>query len=238
MNLPSRVSAPRHVVFYFDFLDPYAYLAATRIPRACKEVEAVLTLEAVNSLAFTEDSPGGPRASLEGYLWPDVERAAERLGVRFRVPRSYPFDASQLLETCLFVRDRSGQEAMAAVAESLWSAIWVDGADPEDVSTAVEAGKGVAVPERALCAGLADSRMPEILARVSARAAKRGVCGVPAVSVEGRLFQGLDPVLAAEGLIRGAGEGRSAGPGTRGGDVGSDDEDGADPSVPDWTFSG
>ncbi|MDQ7005710.1 MAG: DsbA family protein [Acidobacteriota bacterium] len=225
MNLPSRTTAPLHVTFTFDFADPFAYLVSKLVPRACREAEAALTLEPVHARRL------GAAGGVPPKPWPAVEAAAARLGMEVRVPRRYPFDSARLLETCLFIKDRSGQEAMAAVTDSLWEAIWVLGEDPESRQTAIRAGRSVAVPEPALEKALADSRMPAMLERVTRRAADRGVDAVPAIRLDAGLFVGFEAVL--DGVAR---LGGSLPTGKGGAREGPGDDD--DPAVPDWTFSG
>ena len=244
VNLPSRATTPRHVTFYFDFLDPYAYLASNVIPEVCKQVQAALTLEAVDSRRLPRETAlvrDATSPAVRAYLLEDVRQAAGRLGVEFRQPAKYPFDASMLLETCLFIKDRSGQDAMAAVTESIWEAVWKHGSDPESRETAIRAGGEVAVPEKALLAALEDPRLPGMLERATERAAGRGVVNVPAVSLGDRLFIGLNEVLTSESLVRGKAEPapgastRVSGKENRSED---DDDDEKGPSIPDWTFSG
>jgi 2-hydroxychromene-2-carboxylate isomerase len=165
--------------------------------------------------------------------WRQVEQAARRFGLPIAAPARLPFDSKLLLETCLFVKERSGQEAMAAVADALWRAVWQEGEDPESEETALRAARAVAVPERALRESLGDPRLPEVLARLTRRAALRGVRRVPTVQLEDRLFTALEGAVEAERILRGElpmqGDGRSGGR--------DDDSDGPG-SVPDWTFSG
>jgi 2-hydroxychromene-2-carboxylate isomerase len=234
MNLPDHAHTPQNVVFFFDFADPYAYLASRRIPRAAREAQAALTLEPVDARGLLEGRAAvgacPAEVSREGY-WDEVRATAERLGVPLLAPRRFPFDSRLLLETCIFVKERSGQEAMLAVADALWTAVWQSGADPEHQQTALEAARAVALPERALRESLGDPRLPEVLARLTRRAAMRGVRRVPTVQLEDRLFAGLEGFVAAERILRGElpmPEGRSQG------DEGREDSG----PMPDWTFSG
>jgi 2-hydroxychromene-2-carboxylate isomerase len=212
VNLPARTTAPAHAVFYFDFLDPESYLAAMRIAALSRGGAVSLTLEPVAAATVTVD---GERS------WSLLRGRAASLGVPFEPPPCYPFASAPLLETCLFVRDRSGQEAMAAVAERIWHGVWRDGADPSDRAMALRAAEGAAVPETALAAALDDPKWPEMLARVTQRARERGVRTVPALLVEDDLVSGLDGILRAEGRLRGTRER-------------------TEPSaaLPDWTFGG
>jgi 2-hydroxychromene-2-carboxylate isomerase len=233
--LPSRASAPDHAVFYFDFRDPYAYLVATRVPRLCVEAGTALTLMPIDSMSLGHEGGlmgHGASSSVRDYVWQDIERTAERLGTPFHRPHHYPFDSELLLRTCLYIRDRSGQEAMHAVADSLWHAVWERGEDPEALSTAVRAGREVALPESAIRSVKEDARLGEMLQRTTRRAVERGVDVVPTVDVEGRLFSGFEDMGHLEAALRGA-HSLSGPPRGPGGDAG-----GGGGSMPDWTFSG
>lgn len=236
MNLPRRTSAPEHAIFYFDFRDPYAYLAAMRVPRLCEAAGFTLTSMPIDSLAL------GHRGGMTGssasshvreYVWRDVQREAARIGVPFRVPTAFPFDAKPLLRTCVFVKERSGQEAMMAVADSLWHEIWERGSDPEDCATVLRAAGEVAIPESALREAHDDLRIDVILERQTARAAQRGVFTVPALEVANRLYSGLEDLGRLEAEVRATplapAEGKPGSPARR---------EGEGPGVPDWTFSG
>jgi 2-hydroxychromene-2-carboxylate isomerase len=236
MNLPDHAHTPQNVVFFFDFGDPYAYLASRRIPRAAREAQAALTLEPVDARGLLEGRAAvgacPAEVSREAY-WDGVRQAAAQFGIPVEPPKRFPFDSRLLLETCIFVKERSGQEAMMAVADALWRAVWQDGADPEQERTAIEAAHAVALPERALHESLGDPRLPEVLARLTRRAAMRGVRRVPTVQLEDRLFAGLEGVVAGERILRGdlpMPESGNDGPG-------EDGRDGPGP-MPDWTFSG
>lgn len=224
MILPRETTTPRHAVFYFDFGDPYSYVAAGRIQRLCRELGVSLAMEPVNASALGQ---GGAVANDE--FWPRVARAAAVEGLTLRVPDRYPFDSTLLLKTCLFVRDRSGQEAMSAVADRLWQEIWQQGADPTDIATAVRVAQSVAIPGLALTTGLASPRVDQMLVRVTERARERGVRVAPTVQVEADFFPGIDALPAAEVRLRGE---RAPSRGSHDGPAGSP------PTVPDWTFSG
>jgi 2-hydroxychromene-2-carboxylate isomerase len=219
VNLPQRTTAPRHAVFYFDFGDPLCYLASERIPAACRELSVSLTFEPVDGTVM--HTPG--RLSRKGGTWNEALQVATGLGIPLKQPTGYPFDSRPLLRACLHVRDRSGQEAMAALSEQLWIELWKNGADPSDMALLLRAGRTAGVPESVLRAGVEDARTAAMLERVTQRARERGVQGIPAVQLEDDLFVGFDRLADAEVRLGGRGR-RDDRPGTSG--------------LPDWTFSG
>lgn len=233
MSLPRRTSAPDHATFFFDFRDPYAYLASAWVPRLAVDSGIALTLAPIDSLELGHrGGMTGPLASssLQDYLWLDVERAAGRLGVAIHRPPRLPFDSRPLLRACLAVRERSGQEAMAAFADSLWHEVWERGRDPESCDTTLSAARDAAVPEPVLREAVEGQRGQALLDRVTGRAAERGVFTVPTVEVEGSLYSGIEEIGRLEQALRGAG--------LLGGEEGRSQREGPDDGVPDWTFSG
>ncbi len=223
--LPSQSATPRYAVFYFDFRDPFSYLVAGRVQKVCRDSGVSLTLEPVDSTALGD---GRVDASAGSDFWDKVARAAAAEGLTLRAPARFPFDAALLLKTCLFVRDRSGQEAMSAVAERIWQAVWQQGADPADPETAISAGKGAAVPAAALRAGMTAPRADQMLARATQRAKERGVSQVPTLQVESDFFPGVEALPAAELRLRGEHAAHGA----------SDERPGSPSALPDWFFGG
>lgn len=219
MHLPQRTSAPHHAALFFDFADPRCLVAAVRLPRACASHRCSLLLEPVEGRRLADAVARDWTAE-----WPATERAAHALGFELIRPAA-PFDARPLLLTCLFVRERSGQEAMLAVAERIWQEVWMRGADPADPRTALRAGAEAALPEAALRAGLADPRVARALDGSTRRAARQGVRELPSVLVDDRVYAGLAQLAAAEAHLRGEAPPGGAAPPTGQG-------------LPDWAFSG
>jgi 2-hydroxychromene-2-carboxylate isomerase len=221
VNLPQRTTAPHHAVFYFDFGNPFCYFAAERIPAACREASVSLTFEPVDGSAMDGQGPPSP----DPRHWTGILELASKWGLALAPPAAYPFDSRPLLRACLHVRDRSGQEAMAALSEQLWIELWKSGNDPADTGVLLRAGRVAGVPEAVLRAGVEDPRTATMLERVTRRAWERGVRAIPAVQVEDDLFAGFDHLADAESRLTGRGRTRP------------DDRSGP-PPLPDWTFSG
>lgn len=224
MNLPRDASAPVHAVFYFDFLSPEAFLASGQVARLAAIPGAHLTWEPVLTSHLQGSGPPVPD-------WEALREQARRWNRRLKVPPRFPFDSRPLLLAAVFVRERSGQETMIAMAHRIWRQIWEEGRDPENLDTAAAAGKEVAIPPSILLHGAADPSTGQVLDRLTSRAAARGVRTVPALFVEGSLYSGLDQFSGALRALEAAAhspprhpfENRPAG--------GGDD-------IPDWTFSG
>ncbi|MBP7147302.1 MAG: DsbA family protein [Acidobacteria bacterium] len=211
MNLPLEASLPRHTVFYFDYADPASYVASALVPRLCRDGAASCSLEPVDSQVLA--TPTDPD-------WRTLTERAASLGLPLVRPARFPFDSHPLLRTSVFVRDRSGQEAMAAVADRIWRHVWALGEDPEDPDLLLRVSRDLALPEPTLREAPRDDAAARMLARLTERAAGRGVARVPALLVEGRLFQALDGIAAYAAEVRPHASGGASG------------------DIPDWTFSG
>jgi len=234
VNLPRRATAPEHATFYFDFGDPYAFLAARRVPSLLEARGMTLSLTPVDGGRLGEREgagAGGLAPGVRGYVLDDVARIAGVLRIPFRPPEVFPFDSLDLLGFCLYVRERSGQEAMAAVADALWHELWERGSDPTGDELIVRAAGDAGIPGTTLRAAIADPRLRERVARETARARSRRVGAVPAVVLESGLYSGFDAVARLDpDLARAAGLAEESGDGPRGGGRRGD--------MPDWTFSG
>ncbi len=237
MNLPRRTTAPGHATFYFDFGDPYAFLAARRVPEVLEARGLTLGLVPIDAGLLSgagRSGAAGLAPGVRGYVIDDVRRIAARLGMPFAAPPVFPFDARCLLGLCLFVRERSGQEAMAAVADALWHEIWERGADPRDEATLLRAARDVAIPEATLRAAFDDPALQARVGRETARARERGVMSVPAVDEESHLFCGFEAVARLDPKLAQAAEAGEAGPAPEGGKNAPERRG----DMPDWTFSG
>lgn len=185
------------LVFYFDYLSPYAYLASTQLPalaaRCGREIRAVPVLFAAMLDASGARGPAEIPLKRE-YMFRDVNRIARTLGVRIEPPATHPFNPLAALRMSHAADDWR-------LVEALYRATWIESRRvdrPEVVATiADEIGlDGAALLER--------SRSPEIKSRVRAvteEAIARGAFGVPTMIVDGELFWGVDALPLLERFL-------------------------------------
>jgi 2-hydroxychromene-2-carboxylate isomerase len=88
----------RSMDFWCDLASTYTYLSACRIDalatRAHVEVRwRPFTLGPIFAAAGWETSPFNVQAEKGRYMWRDVEREAERIGLSFRKPSAFPRNA-------------------------------------------------------------------------------------------------------------------------------------------------
>jgi 2-hydroxychromene-2-carboxylate isomerase len=198
---------PAPVDFYFSFRSPYSYLAVSQVRALAAEHDIDFTLRVVRPLAvrdpnfFKSVNPMWPP-----YLYRDVTRIAERLGLPFRWPRPDP--VVQDLSTGTIAADQphigrlsrlgvlaAEQGAGLAYVEAVSHLIWsgeVDGWDQGDhlARAAVTAGLDPVTLEARAAAEV--DRLDAILMANETGQAAAGHWGVPLFVYQGEPFFGQD----------------------------------------------
>jgi 2-hydroxychromene-2-carboxylate isomerase len=182
------------VVFYFDVVCPWAYLASLRVEETARAMGArfsprPILLGGVFRSIGREETPT-PAVKL-AYQARDLARWAELDGAEVRMPAEHPrrtVDAMRLVHA-------APDEARWPLAQALYRAYWVEGRDVADRAVLAEIGArfGVAI-ER-----VDDGAVKDSLRAATDEAVAAGVFGVPAFVVDGRLTWGRDrmDILAA-----------------------------------------
>lgn len=179
------------IVFHFDVISPFAYLAFEHLPEALTDCSYVVDYRPVLFAgllkAHGHKGPAEIPAKRE-WTFRQVEWLATRLGLAsMRCPQPHPFNPLALLRLSLACQP-AGQMPNRRVVETLMRHVWQSGgADPN------EPGRLVALRDR-----LAPVRNPdseEVKAELRAltdAAVARGLFGVPTFEMAGRLYWGLD----------------------------------------------
>jgi 2-hydroxychromene-2-carboxylate isomerase len=184
----------RRLVFHFDFISPFAYLAWTQIHKLAARHEA--ELEPVPTLFAALLAEGKTRGPAEipakrRYFFRDAFRTAHLLGVPIAMPPSHPFNPLLGLRIASLPLAR---EERAKVITALFDAIWAGGGgvETEDRMSSVLDAAGLDGPSLVARAPQAK----ETLRRATDEAIAHHVFGVPTMRViegaEEELFWGVD----------------------------------------------
>ncbi|MHB8532718.1 MAG: DsbA family protein [Solirubrobacteraceae bacterium] len=198
----AQVAAPADS-FYFDLSSPLAYLAA-------EQVLHVLPRPAEWHPVLASDLPGGDR--LEGFrcateldvFREETARRAVQLGLQpLRWPEPFPFDSTLAMRVATYAKSigRAVPFAQAAFRQ------------------AFAGGRSLAEQDNVLIAAAACEMHPSAVLRAAglrsvagqlhdstAAALARGVRGVPALAVAGRVFHGeRELAAAARAMVAGTG---------------------------------
>jgi 2-hydroxychromene-2-carboxylate isomerase len=190
------------IELFFDFISPYAYLAACKArelgTRLGHEVRPrpVLLAGILGALGTKGPAEVPPRRA---YVVKDVIRAAHRAGVKLALPPTHPFNPLAALRVAGL--DELDPAERWEIVDALFSAAWSAGESIEGV----ERVAAVLGPGRASLVARASA--PEAKARLrqtTDEALARGAFGVPTLFVGGEMFFGFDSFPALEAFCRGA----------------------------------
>jgi len=181
----------QRVIFDFDIVSPYAYLAFERLPSALQglshhvEYRPLLFAGLLKHWGNTAPVDVPPK---KAWLFRQCAWIAARDGVAFRPPTPHPFNPLALLRL-LVASMPAGQHPNRRVVELAMRHVWArDGGDPNDAA-ALRALADAIAPVR-------DPAGPEVKAELQARtaqAAAADVFGVPSFRLDdGQLFWGQD----------------------------------------------
>ena len=187
------------VIFHFDVVSPYAYLAFEQLPEALAGISHHVVYRPVLFAgllkAWGHKGPVEIPAKRE-WTYRQIDWLARQAGVPLQLPTPHPFNPLPLLRLTLAC-DAAGRMPNRRVVEAVMRHAWRgQGADPNE-------------PDRlaALTAELQPVRDPkgdEVKAELKAltdTAIAQGLFGVPSFEAGGRLYWGLDALpMLREGL--------------------------------------
>ncbi|GAC1537130.1 MAG: 2-hydroxychromene-2-carboxylate isomerase [Polyangiales bacterium] len=196
---------PEPLVFYFDFVSPYAFIAWTQVhaiaERNGRDVKPVPVLFAGLLDAHGTKGPAEVPAK-RAYTFRDAYRKAHRLGLpALRPPPSHPFNPLLGLRVASAPLDRGAKRRLI---DSLYEATWVLGTGIETPEAVAAAATRAGLDGSAL---VRDAQLPEAKQRLrdaTDDAVTHGVFGVPTVLVDGEIFWGTDGLELVESFVRGA----------------------------------
>ncbi len=191
----------RKVIWYFDFVSPFACICLHRL----KELPPDLEIEYRPVLfagLLNHWGQKGPAelASKRRYTYRWCHWWAHSLGVPFRFPSAHPFNPLHHLRLAIACG------ATPPAVKAIFDAIWTTGADAADPARFAALLEELGMNAEALEA-------PETKNALRANtddAARRGVFGVPTFEVDGELFWGADAIeflrafLADPAVVRNA----------------------------------
>jgi 2-hydroxychromene-2-carboxylate isomerase len=183
------------IVFHFDFVSPFAYLASTQMDalasRSGRAVDwrPVLVGVLVNQVM---KMPSPPELPLKGpYLRRDALRLSEWLGVPFAY-HDLPGARSVLaLRVFLLLKDRDEQAAVR-FANRVFQRLWVDGLDITGFDDLEASLEGLGADVAALRSAAVEPPARAALKRSVDDAIAEGVFGVPFFQVDRQALWGVD----------------------------------------------
>ena len=189
------------IVFWFDPISPYAYLAFQRLPDALEGLSYSVHYRPVLFGALLKHWDHKGPAEIEpkrAWTFRQVHWIAQRHGIEMQTPAQHPFNPLALLRlasACAGPDGLPNRHVCRAIFEHVWQGGGADANDPARLA--------------ALRQRLAPARDPasdEVKLAVkesTARAIALGIFGVPTLAIGERLFWGFDALDMAAGALRG-----------------------------------
>ena len=191
----------QRVIFDFDIVSPYAYLAFERLPAVLEgvshhvEYRPLLFAGLLKHWGNTAPVAVAPK---KAWLFRQCAWLAQQDGIVFRPPTPHPFNPLALLRLLVASAPAGGQPNRRAV-ELAFRHVWArDGGDANDAA-ALRAVTEAIAPLR----DPAGAEVKQELQDRTADAAAAGVFGVPSFRLDdGALFWGTDSMAMLADAIR------------------------------------
>jgi len=187
----------KRIVFHFDVVSPYAYLAFERLPQVLAGCSYEVAYRPVLFAGLLQHWGQKGPAEIEpkrAWTFRQVHWLAQQHGIMLDTPSLHPFNPLPLLRLALACGPNR------RIVEAVFRHAWVGGHDPNDAQRLAE-----------LTARLAPLRDPAgadvktELRRLTDEAVAGGLFGVPSFVLDGRLFWGLDALpMLRDALLGGA----------------------------------
>lgn len=189
---PADPVQPAELEFFFDFSSPFAYLASTQIESVAASAGARVLfrpflLGALFKNIGTDNVPMlGFSPAKQAWIGNDIARHAERYGIEFRFPSTFPIRSVLPLRTAIAAGDELPQ-----VMRALFHAAWVKDRDIAD-ATSLKQILSDADLNPAWVDAAANPEVKATLREYTDRAEALGACGAPTCVVGDYVFWGQD----------------------------------------------
>ena len=172
-----------NILWFFDFISPFAYLQAERLGDLTASVTPKPVLFAGLLKHWGHLGPAEiPAKRLFTYrhvLW-----LAQKHGIPMKLPPAHPFNPLKLLRLCLACENRL--EAVSAI----FRFVWRDGGDVENPAQLAALAHRLGAEPFPDC--LQDPHVKRQLIQNGEDAKALGLFGVPSLVIDGELFWGFD----------------------------------------------
>lgn len=189
----------RTIVFFFDFMSPYAYLAAQRLPALAERYGCNIEYCPID-LAMAKRAVGnsGPAnrniPAKHKYLRLDLQRWAQVYQVPL-VPPPEPYNSARLNRGTFFAIDRG---VVTRYVLEAWHVVWGCGGDMNDPSLFSKLCAMFAWDLETFQAYADSPSAHERYAAAQERARQLGVFGVPMIHINDEIWWGNDRLQFVE----------------------------------------
>lgn len=191
------------IIFYFDFISPYVYMAWKPLVALAEQNKATLTLVPVLFAGLL--NAGGQKGPAEipakrEYVWKEMLRWSAIHGVPLKGPPTHPFNPLPSLRLCEAVEDPA---LKLKLGTALTKACWEEGKDISDLNVLKELADRAGLDGAKLLAAIQNPAVKERIKQNTDDAIAHGVFGVPTFRVGNEIFWGHDRLDQLEKYLQG-----------------------------------
>lgn len=175
---------------YYDYVSPFAYMAAELLGPLAERNRCTLHWKPVDLHQLSNFSSGLPYSpSKRAYVGVDALRQAQYHGIRIAMPEPFPVQSAKAIRLALVAQDDDNFDAFHRnVFRAAWAEARDIGADEVLGDVIGKSGGDVRIWLEKARSKVIDER----LQTHTAEAEGRGVFGLPMVVLDGELFWGVD----------------------------------------------
>lgn len=193
----------KHITFYLDFISPFAYLAFEQLPEALEGVSYSVSYKPILFAALLKHHGQlGPAeiAPKRDWTYRHVMWLAQSKGIALQMPQSHPFNPLALLRLALACSSAETGAPNRFVCEAIFRHVWQGGAEATDAQRLEALATQLESQLR-----LASDDAKAQLKNNTDDAIARGLFGVPAFEVDGKIFWGFDALpMLRDYLLQGS----------------------------------
>jgi 2-hydroxychromene-2-carboxylate isomerase len=190
------------IVFYFDFISPYSYLASQRIAREAAFSNLVFDYRPVvfGTILSRRGVLGpGEIPSRRSAMLADLVLLSKRLGIPFEGPPAHPFNPLYALRSAVAIES---PELRGRLVQAYFRRGWAEGRSLEDVTVLKQVLSELGIAQDPEEAASASANRRALKANTE-EALRLGVWGVPTFVTDGLLFFGQDRLELLADVVEG-----------------------------------
>jgi 2-hydroxychromene-2-carboxylate isomerase len=186
------------LVFWFDPVSPFAYLAFEQLPQALEGASYSVDYRPVLFAGLLKHWGHKGPAEIEPkreWTYRHVQWLGAHHGIELQMPAVHPFNPLALLRLALAC---APQRLNRATVEAIFRHVWRGGADANDPARLAALAAHLAPARDPACAEVKDE-----LRAATDEAIARGIFGVPTIELDGRRYWGFDALpMVREALLQ------------------------------------
>ncbi|MCW8891637.1 MAG: 2-hydroxychromene-2-carboxylate isomerase [Sedimenticola sp.] len=181
------MASVKKIVWYYDFISPYAYLASQALGRFPSDIKIEYRPILFAGILKQWDTRGpGEIAPMRKFTYRQIAWLAQKNAIPLKFPPIHPFNPLKLLRLNIALGARPD------VTDRLFRFVWAEGKSSDDHNAWCEL-----LSDLGLTPGQAETLVsdPEVKAKLISEtdsALDKGIFGVPGFMVDGEVFWGFD----------------------------------------------